>query len=255
MNTPTQTQGGAPSETAHPGNSWYLVKRGLYYRPNAAGYTSEILEAGIFSEAVALSHVRSTAGEKSADMRVKMVRVPRGSGATETDLRVKYDALLAEAATLHAQLGEARAECERLKAREITLTDRQCLVQLAFTELGFNYESGEGLPELAKRVAGMASAYRARDNIGMSREEYHKAKNALTQIARLQQREGEALTGEEYFADRDLFMRYVANHVQPARLKEGLAVLSERSCEVSYDIITSKRYRAVLQSVAKEGEQ
>ena len=64
------------------------------------------------------------------------------------------------------------------------------------------------------------------------------------QIARMKQREGEALTGEEYFADRDLFMRYVANHVQPARLKEGLAVLSERSCEVSYDIITSKRYRA-----------
>ena len=236
MNTPTQTQGGAPSETAHPGNSWYLVKRGLYYRPNAAGYTSEILEAGIFSEAVALSHVRSTAGEKSADMRVKMVRVPRGSGATETDLRVKYDALLAEAATLHAQLGEARAECERLKAREITLTDRQCLVQLAFTELGFNYESGEGLPELAKRVAGMASAYRARDNIGMSREEYHKAKNALTQIARLKQREGE-LVGA---------LKTIASYDEHSKHGEGIC---------PYGCDTPHIARAALQSVAKEGEQ
>lgn len=56
--------------------------------------------------------------------------------------------------------------------------------------------------------------------------------------------EVEPKTAEEQFRDRDLFMRYIDQQVQPARLKEGLAVLSERSCEVSYDIITSKRYLA-----------
>ncbi len=88
----------------------------------------------------------------------------------------------AELARVRAERDEWQADSERLKAREVTLTDRQCLVQMAFTERGFNYESGEGLPELAKRVAGLASAYRARDNIGMSREEYHKAKNALSRL-------------------------------------------------------------------------
>lgn len=147
---------------------------------------------------------------------------------------------LNETATLHAQLGEARSECERLKAREVTLTDRQCLVQLAFTELGFNYESGEGLPELAKRVAGMASAYRARDNIGMSREEYHKAKNALTQIARLQQREGELV-----FRLKDLSDAVIID----AEDKRGPDIHLYRRA------LTARSELAALQSVAKEGEK
>src|SRR3990167_4062764 len=79
----------------YPGNSWYLIKRGLYYRPNSAGYTSVIEEAGVFSEAEASSHVRSTAGEHDPSMRVKMVRVPKGKRAAETDLKVKNAALVA----------------------------------------------------------------------------------------------------------------------------------------------------------------
>lgn len=90
---PSAQVSGKPSTATYPGNSWYLVKRGLYYRPNAAGYTCDILEAGIFSEAIAKSHVSSTAGEKSVDMRVKMVLVPAGKYATETDLRVQLERL------------------------------------------------------------------------------------------------------------------------------------------------------------------
>lgn len=29
---------------------YFLMKRGLYYRPNSAGYTSEIVEAGVYGE-------------------------------------------------------------------------------------------------------------------------------------------------------------------------------------------------------------
>jgi len=54
---------------------------------------------------------------------------------------------------------------------------------------------------------------------------------------------GEPRTAEQQFIDRDRFMRYIEDNVQIARLKQGLAVLSEHSCKVSYDIITSKRYR------------
>lgn len=57
-----------------------------------------------------------------------------------------------------------------------------------------------------------------------------------------------ALTGEAYFIDREMFMRYINDHVQPARLKEGIAVLSERSCEVSYDIIKQGRYGATAKA-------
>lgn len=98
----------AARQAAHapsPGNSWYLIKRGLYYRPNGAGYTNVQSEAGVFSEAYAEDHVRSTAGEKDPSLRVKMIRVPSWSGSrsNETDLRIKYEALnLTHAALLEA---------------------------------------------------------------------------------------------------------------------------------------------------------
>lgn len=87
----------------------------------------------------------------------------------------------AHTAAKDEEIAEANIECGRLKAREVTLTDRQVYVQMALKKFNFNFQAGEGLPELVERVAGMASAYRARDNIGMSREEYHKAKKAITE--------------------------------------------------------------------------
>jgi len=61
----------------------------------------------------------------------------------------------------------------------------------------------------------------------------------------------EAKTGEHYFIDRDRFMSYIDREVNPARLKEGLAVLSERSCLESYRIIKSGVYHLATQP--KEG--
>lgn len=39
------------------GRCYVLRKRGLFYRPNAAGYTSHIDEAGRYTKAEALKHV------------------------------------------------------------------------------------------------------------------------------------------------------------------------------------------------------
>lgn len=44
---------------------WLLMKRGLYYRPKAAGYTNSIAEAGRFDEAYARRDVQATRGEVS----------------------------------------------------------------------------------------------------------------------------------------------------------------------------------------------
>lgn len=44
---------------------WLLMKRGLYYRPKAAGYTNSIAEAGRFDEAYARRDVEATRGEVS----------------------------------------------------------------------------------------------------------------------------------------------------------------------------------------------
>jgi hypothetical protein len=104
----------APATTPYPGNSWYLVKRGLYYRPKAAGYTDQITEAGVFSEAEASDHVRGTAGEKDARNRVSMVRVPKANGATETDCKTKYTALLAEVEALRLKVAKADADDDAL---------------------------------------------------------------------------------------------------------------------------------------------
>lgn len=75
---------------------------------------------------------------------------------------------------LERERDEWKADSERLKAREVALTDRQVHVQMALKKFNFDFQPGEGLPELVARVASMASAYRARDNIGMSRERFHQ---------------------------------------------------------------------------------
>ena len=41
---------------------YYLIKNGYYYRPDAKGYTSSIMEAGMFGEEWARDHVQSTEG-------------------------------------------------------------------------------------------------------------------------------------------------------------------------------------------------
>lgn len=52
--------------------AYYLRKRGLYYRPKAAGYTASQMEAGLFSYAYAFADQQATAGEKDPMDRVEM---------------------------------------------------------------------------------------------------------------------------------------------------------------------------------------
>lgn len=51
------------------------------------------------------------------------------------------------------------------------------------------------------------------------------------------------LTGEAYFIDRDIFTRYVAEKVNPARVAEGLDRITSAAAYACYDIINSGRYR------------
>jgi hypothetical protein len=54
-------------------------------------------------------------------------------------------------------------------------------------------------------------------------------------------------TSEEYFADKDLFCRYVHNEVNPARLKEGLSVFNDSAINRLYDIAINGTHRAASQ--------
>lgn len=45
---------------------FYLIKRGLYYRPDARGYTTDLTDAGTFSQTRADFEVASTHGEVEA---------------------------------------------------------------------------------------------------------------------------------------------------------------------------------------------
>lgn len=55
--------------------------------------------------------------------------------------------------------------------------------------------------------------------------------------------EREPRTAEQRFADKDRFVGYVADAVNPARLKEGLAVISMTAAGVCYDVLTERRYQ------------
>lgn len=50
-------------------------------------------------------------------------------------------------------------------------------------------------------------------------------------------------TAEARFADKDCFVGYIADAVNPARLKEGLACISMGHAGVCYDVLTERRYR------------
>jgi hypothetical protein len=52
-----------------------------------------------------------------------------------------------------------------------------------------------------------------------------------------------ALTSEAYFADKDLFCRYVHEQVNPARLKEGLSVFNDAAANRLYDIAINGTHR------------
>lgn len=41
---------------------YYLIKNGMYYRPDSKGYTSSFLEAGLFGEDYAKRHCENTEG-------------------------------------------------------------------------------------------------------------------------------------------------------------------------------------------------
>jgi hypothetical protein len=51
------------------------------------------------------------------------------------------------------------------------------------------------------------------------------------------------LTGEAYFIDRDLFLRYVETDVNPARVAEGLDLVPNGAASHLFDVVTSGRYR------------
>ena len=52
---------------------WYVVKRGMFYRPNARGYTYDEREAWALPRAEALTHVYAKGG---ADERVTITQAP-----------------------------------------------------------------------------------------------------------------------------------------------------------------------------------
>lgn len=51
-------------------------------------------------------------------------------------------------------------------------------------------------------------------------------------------------TSEAYFADRERFVNYVREKVNPAREAEELSTCTPALAEHLYDVITSRRYRA-----------
>jgi hypothetical protein len=59
----------------------------------------------------------------------------------------------------------------------------------------------------------------------------------LEQLAR------RARTAEAYFADRDCFLNYVDDEVNPAREKAGLMVVDRAAAAHLFDVITERRYR------------
>lgn len=76
---------------------FYLVKNGFYYRPNAAGYTADISDAGLFDERTANNHVNATSLEKDERDRVRAVPyVPDPSTPTRAAL-VQAEKTLTEA--------------------------------------------------------------------------------------------------------------------------------------------------------------
>lgn len=44
------------------GDRYYLIKNGMYYRADSKGYTSSMMEAGLFGEAYATEHCQNTEG-------------------------------------------------------------------------------------------------------------------------------------------------------------------------------------------------
>ncbi len=51
-----------------------------------------------------------------------------------------------------------------------------------------------------------------------------------------------AQSAEAYFHDKERFVNYIADKVNPARLKEGLAVISNTAANLCYDVIMQRRY-------------
>lgn len=60
------------AEACGVGDRWVLIKRGFYYRPNDAGYTDNILNAGIYTE----EEAKERAYDHGDNDRVIMERAP-----------------------------------------------------------------------------------------------------------------------------------------------------------------------------------
>lgn len=50
-------------------------------------------------------------------------------------------------------------------------------------------------------------------------------------------------TTEEYYQDRDAFIRYVEDEVNPARVANGLEPVPAAAAGHLYDVLESRRYR------------
>lgn len=70
-------------------NEYLLMKRGLYYRPDAHGYTDSVFEAGLYSRADALERC-----EKSDGVTMKRITdlLPEIDGE-RTQMRARLDEL------------------------------------------------------------------------------------------------------------------------------------------------------------------
>ena len=80
---------------------FFILKRGLYYRPNSCGYTSNPREAGVYSEQEAKEHIKNCS---ELYMEPISQHFPKGKPKT-------YAELEDEIASLSAKIVAAEASC------------------------------------------------------------------------------------------------------------------------------------------------
>lgn len=102
--------------TTEPTRNWLLMKRNLYFRPDAQGYTGIRDHAGLYTEEEASDRVRD--GSSGVSM-IRLDEAPEFTSACYDDLA--RDHLTEQRDEARAALAAERAEAERLRAEHAEL--------------------------------------------------------------------------------------------------------------------------------------